>query len=229
VVNETSYSFIADQISIFSYIIIRNNRNIGTMISRSVLTAAICICTLSYSLATQEGNLTNTSNSNSTVSCDCNSCELPVDESSSSSSPISTTEGHIIRILNLKTKSDFAFMGLEKTAKKYYDDNGITIEFDYINDKSLRAQELRNQLQNKLPLYDGFVLPSRLVGTAVQYDGFLDLTDIVRTRRELDWNDIFLGWRENVRTYHMCQFILYYMNDGILYAIQFCMFISCVS
>ena len=32
----------------------------------------------------------------------------------------------------------------------------------------------------------------------MQYDGFMDLTDIVRTRRELDWNDIFLGWRENV-------------------------------
>jgi len=180
------------------------------MISHSLLTAAICICTLSYSLATQEGNLTNTSNSNSTVSCDCNSCELPANESTSTTS--TTTAGHVIRILNLKTKSDFAFMGLEKTGKKYYDDTGITIEFDYINDKSLRGQELRNQLQNKLPLYDGFVLPSRLVGTAVQYDGFVDLTDIVRTRRELDWNDIFLGWRENVRMLADITFMVYYMH-----------------
>ena len=108
------------------------------MISYSLLTAVICIYTLSYSLATQEeGNVTNISNY-STVSCDCSSCELPVDETSSSSS---TTAGHVIRILNLKTKSDFAFMGLEKTAKKYYDDTGITIEFDYITDKSISGHK----------------------------------------------------------------------------------------
>lgn len=38
-------------------------------------------------------------------------------------------------------------------------------------------------------------------GTAAQFDGFIDLTDVVRMRPELNWLDIFLGFRENVRFY----------------------------
>ena len=50
-------------------------------------------------------------------------------------------------------------------------------------------------------------------GTAAQFDGFMDLTDVVRMRPELNWLDIFLGFRENVRflygTWILCSQFLY--------------------
>ena len=109
-------------------------------------------------------------------------------------------EEQVVRILTLGTdpNGEFAFMGIERTAAEYHDDTGVRIQLDWINDESLRVAELQGQLQSELPLYDGFVIPSHLVGSAAQFDGFMDLTEIVRARPELEWSDIYLGFRDNV-------------------------------
>ena len=72
---------------------------------------------------------------------------------------------------------------------------------DWINDKSLRAAELKAQLQSKLPIYDGFVLPSHLIGYATLFDGFMDLTEVVRSHPELEWSDIYFSFRDSVAVY----------------------------
>ena len=108
---------------------------------------------------------------------------------------------HVIRILILHRKLMVNFMGLKRTIKTFYEETGIQVELDWINSENLSSAELRAQLQAKLQLYDGFILPSLLLGTAAQFDGFMDLTEIVRTRPELKWLDIFLGFRENVAVY----------------------------
>lgn len=94
-------------------------------------------------------------NNATTAECECE-C---------SNNVFNAEEEHVIRILQLrvKPKTGFAFMGLEKTAQQHYETTGIKIEFDYISVKQLRTEELRSQLQHKLDLYDGFVLPSILI------------------------------------------------------------------
>ena len=117
-------------------------------------------------------------------------------------------EEQVVRILTLGVDPNgkFAFMGIERAAAEYHDDTGVRIQLDWINDESLRVAELQGQLQ--LPLYDGFVIPSHLIGSAAQFDGFMDLTEIVRTRPELEWSDIFLGFRDNVAVYDKRVYLL---------------------
>ena len=107
--------------------------------------------------------------STNTTECECN-INIPNNNNDDTKKEVD----HTIRILQLRVKptTGFAFMGLERTARQHYEDVGVKVEFDYITDKKLRSEELRVQLQNKLPLYDGFVLPSKLiVSHTCIYDG----------------------------------------------------------
>ena len=131
---------------------------------RPLAAAAIMIAVLlaaPYSADAADTNGRNlqiqTDNTTTTAECECNNDIFNTNSNKQ--------EQHIIRILQLRVKPEtgFAFMGLEKTAQQHYEKTGVKIEFDYITDKQLRTEELRSQLQNKLPVYDGFVLPSRLI------------------------------------------------------------------
>ena len=61
--------------------------------------------------------------------------------------------------------------------------------------------EIRSQLQGKLPIYDGFICGPAIVGSAVQLDGFMDLTPWTRDHLELKWLDVLRGFRENIAVF----------------------------
>jgi multiple sugar transport system substrate-binding protein len=73
--------------------------------------------------------------------------------------------------------------------------------YDLIPDFMGTYEEIRSQLESKLPIYDGFICGPAIVGTAVQLDGFKDLTDWTKEQRELEWLDILRGFRENIAVF----------------------------
>ena len=111
-----------------------------------------------------------------------------------------SSDGKVLRILSFDT-GDMDHMGRKKAAEMYFERTGVRVLFELVPDFLGTYDEIRSQLEGKLPLYDGFICGPAIVGTAVQLDGFLDLTSYTREHQELKWLDVLRGFRENIAVY----------------------------
>jgi hypothetical protein len=107
--------------------------------------------------------------------------------------------GKVIRILSFDTGLDL--MNMQKSAAAFEEKTGIKVLFDLIPDFNGLYAEIRSQAEQGVPLYDGYISGPAIVGSAVQLDGFLDFTNIVRDRQDLKWLDVLRGFRENIAVY----------------------------
>ncbi|CAB9502712.1 Bacterial extracellular solute-binding protein [Seminavis robusta] len=102
-----------------------------------------------------------------------------------------------IRILTFDYPG-FDLVGMEKNAKNYFEKTGVSVVYEKVADFFGLQEEIRSQAENRLPLYDGYICAPSVVGSVAQYEGWVDLTETVRTRDEIEWQDMLLGIRETV-------------------------------
>jgi multiple sugar transport system substrate-binding protein len=106
----------------------------------------------------------------------------------------------VLRVLTID-RPGMDLMGMEWNAAAYFNKTGIKVVYDRVAGLFEAHEEIRMQAQNRLPLYDGYICNPFIVGGAVQHDGWMDLTEIVRTREDLEWQDMLPPMRENIAVY----------------------------
>jgi ABC-type glycerol-3-phosphate transport system substrate-binding protein len=112
----------------------------------------------------------------------------------------SANEDNVIRILTIDMPG-MDLMGMNQSANDYFQKTGIKVVYEGIAGVFEAHEEIRSQAQYHLPLYDGYICNPFIVGGAAQYDGWMDLTETVRTRADLEWQDILPTIRENLAVY----------------------------
>jgi multiple sugar transport system substrate-binding protein len=112
----------------------------------------------------------------------------------------SAEEDNVLRILTIDMPG-MDLMGMEHSASAYYNKTGIKVVYERISGVFEAHEEIRSQAQYHLPLYDGYICNPFIVGGAAQHDGWMDLTETVRTRDDLEWQDILPTIRENLAVY----------------------------